>query len=83
MDVLERVVVYRRNTIVSIVRRSGGNIYQSRILVLDEAFQSSLLSTEFFAASPEEVSIKTTQHAKQWIDQRDWGKTASDLTRGN
>jgi hypothetical protein len=83
MDVLEKVAVYRRNTIVSIVRSSGENIYQSKILVLDEAFQSSLLSTEFFAASPEEASINAIQHAKQWIDQRDCGKTTSDLPRGN
>jgi hypothetical protein len=78
MDELERVAVYRGNTIVSIIRLVRVNIYQARILVLDEVFQSTSLGTEVFATSPEEASVGAIQYAKQWIDGRDEEATADE-----
>jgi hypothetical protein len=70
MDELERVAIYRGNTIVSVIRLSGVNIYRARILVLDKALQSTSLGTDLFATLPEEAFVRSIQYAKQWIDER-------------
>lgn len=72
MDMLaERIVVHRDCSIVSIIRYSGGDTYQARMLVLDEAFRSTSLEIDVSAASLEEASIGAIEYARQWIDWRE------------